>query len=105
MGSSRTYASFSKDFNYIISRTKHVQFVGLDYDSVYSYVHEHTVLGIKTLEANKSKFSKQDVIRAEAARKLQHVAGHPSYVWKKFLKLFGVQIRTHFTSWKFGPYL
>ena len=26
-------------------------------------------------------------------------------VWKKFLKLFGVQMHTNFTSWKWGPYL
>ena len=58
---------------------KHVQFAGPDYDSVDSCAHEHTVLCINTIKANKRKFCKHDVIWEEAAWKLQQVAGHLSY--------------------------
>ena len=41
--------------------------------------HEHgTVLEGGTVMENKSKFSKQDVHKAELARELQHIAGHLS---------------------------
>ena len=50
-----------------VSGLKHVWFAGPDYDNVDSYADEHIVLGINTVEANKSKFSKQDVIQIEAA--------------------------------------
>ena len=41
--------------------------------------HEHgTVLEVETVLDNKSKFSKQDVHKAELARALQHIAGHLS---------------------------
>ena len=62
------YANFSKDFNYIVSGLKHVWFAGSDYDNIKRYAHEHTVLCINIVEANKSKLSKQDVIWAEAAQ-------------------------------------
>ena len=41
--------------------------------------HENgTVLEVETVMENKSKFSKQDVHKAELARELQHVTGHLS---------------------------
>ena len=69
----------SKDFNYIVSGSKHVWFAKPDYDDVNSYAREHIVLRINSIEENKRKFSKQ-VIQEEAAQKLQHdVAGYLSY--------------------------
>ena len=59
------YADFSKSFTKLLAQAKRVQFKG-------------TQLEIHTTTENKAKFSKQDVIRAEAARALQHTAGHLS---------------------------
>ena len=67
------YADFFKDFNYIVEADRSLCLT----DS--SYQLEYTVLGIENVEANKSKFSKQDIICAETTCKLQHSAGHLSY--------------------------
>ena len=67
------YIDFSKDFKYIETGTKHVWFV----DS--SYVHDHTILSIDTFEANRSKFSKQEILQVEGVQKFQNTAGCLSY--------------------------
>ena len=59
------YADYSSHF-LTLSKGKQVTF------------ESGTVLAIKTVATNKAKFSKQDVLRAQKARDLQHIAGHLS---------------------------
>ena len=62
--------------NCVVFGTKHIWFAGPDYGNLYSYTHEHTVLSTDTVEANKSKLSKQNILWEEADWKLQRITDH-----------------------------